>query len=189
INWAMINGDTTTGVTTFMLDEQIDTGDIIDYREVKIEESDNFKSLHDKLMNVGAQLVEESVKQIASETLKLKPQRENSQMRGAPKIFKETCKIDWNNDCRTIFNFVRGLSPYPTAWTDFKGAYGDQFSMKIYEVNIEFTPHNRAIGEVVTDNRTFVKVACKDGYVLLKNIQIAGKKQMDIVSYLCGNKM
>lgn len=189
INWALINGDIVSGVTTFMLDHKIDTGAIIDRREVSIEESDDCGTLHDKLMNVGAELVEESVKQIVSGSLKLKPQIEDGKMRPAPKIFKEDCKIDWNNDCRTIFNFVRGLSPYPAAWSDFGGAYGDAFSMKIFGISYEITNHGRAIGEVVTDNRTFVKIACRDGYVAIDDIQMAGKKRMNVASFLCGNKM
>lgn len=189
INWAIINGDKVSGVTTFMLDHQIDTGAIIDYREVAITESDNCGTLHDKLMNIGAELVEDSIKLIESGALKVKPQRETEKMRLAPKIFKDDCKIDWNNDCMAIFNFVRGLSPYPAAWSDFNGAYGDTFSMKIYCVSYEIIDHKREIGEVVTDNRTFVKVACKDGYILLDDIQMAGKKRMNIASFLCGNKM
>lgn len=189
INWALINGDIVSGVTTFMLDHKIDTGAIIDRIEVAIEESDNCGTLHDKLMNVGAELVEESIKQIVGGSLKLKPQIEDGKMRPAPKIFKEDCKIDWNNDCRTIFNFVRGLSPYPAAWSDFDGAYGDAFSMKIFGISYEITNHERAMGEVVTDNRTFVKVACRDGYVAINDIQMAGKKRMNVASFLCGNKM
>ncbi len=132
INWAVINGDKVSGVTTFMLDSKIDTGDIIESREVEITPTDTAGTLHDKLMAVGAQLVEDSIKMIEEGSLVLKPQNNELQMRPAPKIFKPDCKVDWNKDCTTIHNLIRGLSPYPAAWSDFDGRYGEQFSIRYF---------------------------------------------------------
>lgn len=190
INWAIINGDKKSGVTTFMLDEKIDTGDIIGSREVEISDEDNFGTLHDKLMNEGVKLVEDSVKWVANGEISLQKQSENENLRPAPKIFKEDCKIDWSLDCKSIVNLIRGLSPYPTAWTDFGGAYGEQFSMKIFGAQAEICDTQSAdIGSVVTDGKKYLKIVSKDGYVELLDVQASGKKRMDVGSFVRGNKI
>ena len=189
INWAVINGDTFSGVTTFMLDNKIDTGDIIDNRRVEILPEDNAGTLHDKLMMTGASLVEESVNMISKGELKLKPQSEDSEMRPAPKIFKADCKIDWNKDCIEINNLIRGLSPYPAAWSDFDAKYGKDFSMKIYLSTVECCSVKENAGEVVTDGKSYLKVACNGGYISLLEVQAAGKKRMKIEDFLRGNKL
>ncbi len=189
INWAVINGDIISGVTTFMLDSKIDTGDIIDSREVQITHEDNAGTLHDKLMIIGASLVEDSINMISQGDLKLKPQSEDSKMRPAPKIFKNDCKIDWNKDCIEINNLIRGLSPYPAAWSDFDAKYGDEFSMKIFNSTVEPANVKEGFGEVVTDGKNYLKVACSGGYISLNEVQVAGKKRMSIGDFLRGNKM
>lgn len=189
INWALINGDTETGVTTFMLDEQIDTGDIIEVRKVPITEEDNAGTLHDKLMYAGGELVLHSVDRIEQGKLTLHKQPDISEkMRPAPKIFKDTCKIDWNNDIVAVKNLIRGLSPYPAAWTDFDGKYS-AVSLKIFAVKTEFCSHGLICGEVVTDGRHALKVACNGGFIHILELQLSGKKRMDTEAFLRGNRM
>lgn len=188
INWAVINGDVKTGVTTFMLDNNIDTGEIIDYKEIEIKESDNAGIIHDKLMYIGGDLVLESVDKIIAGNLKTKPQIDfkESQCRPAPKIFKEDCKINWDNNTTQVHNTIRGVSPYPAAWTDFGGKYGEKVSMKIFSSEMEIETHNMNCGEVVCDKKKVLKVATKDGFIHILDAQLAGKKRMDIQSLLQG---
>lgn len=188
INWSIINGDTKTGVTTFMLDNNIDTGEIIDFKEVEITDNDNVGTIHDKLMTVGGELVLESVDKIISGNLETKPQANfaESKRRGAPKIFKEDCKIDWNNESVKIHNLIRGLSPYPAAWTDFGGKYGDKITMKLFTTEIELSQHFLECETVICDTKKVLKIATKDGYIVIKDAQLAGKKRMDIESLLRG---
>lgn len=188
INWAIINGDTKTGVTTFMLDNNIDTGEIIDFKEVDITDKDNVGVIHDKLMEIGGSLVLESVDKIISGNLETKPQANfaESLRRGAPKIFKEDCKVNWNDESIKIHNLIRGLSPYPAAWTDFGGKYGDNISMKLFTSEIELTQHNLECGTLVCDSKKVFKFATKDGFIIIKDAQLAGKKRMDIESLLRG---
>lgn len=191
INWAVINGDKKTGVTTFMLDHDIDTGEVIDYKEVEITSSDNAGSIHDKLMYVGGDLVIESVNQIIEERLVTKPQKSytESMQRAAPKIFKDDCKINWNKNTTEIHNLIRGLSPYPAAWTDFGLKYGSEISMKIFSSEIEAVSHNLKCGDVVCDAKKVFKIATLDGFIHVKDAQLAGKKRMDIESLLRGCRL
>ncbi|MFI3268072.1 MAG: methionyl-tRNA formyltransferase [Rikenellaceae bacterium] len=191
INWSIINGDTKTGVTTFMLDNNIDTGEIIDFKEVEITDGDNVGTIHDKLMEIGGELVLESVDKIISGNLETKPQANfaESQRRGAPKIFKDDCKIDWNNESLKIHNLIRGLSPYPAAWTDFGGRYGENVSMKIFTTEIELTSHNLKCGDIICDSKKTLKFATQDGFIVIKDAQLAGKKRMDIESLLRGCRL
>lgn len=183
INWAVINGDKTSGVTTFFIEDQIDTGNIIFQEKVRIEAYHNAGDLHDKLMRIGSQLVCKTIDAIADGTApNIKQEGKATQ---APKIFKDICQIDWNKDINSIHNHIRGLSPYPTAWTTlFNGK-----SLKVYKSRKQAITHDAIIGSVLTDGKSHLKVAVKDGFIFLEEIQLAGKKRMDISDFLRGFQM
>lgn len=188
INWAIINGDKQTGITTFFLDHDIDTGKVIQRVAVPIEETDNVENVHDKLMHLGSDLVVETVENILSGNVKPIPQEElttDEPLRPAPKIFKETCEIDWTKGVEATYNFVRGLSPYPAAWTTLHDGNKSKV-LKIYATRKELCPAEHAPGTLVTDGKTYLKVAQPDGYQQLTTIQLAGKKRMDIADFLRG---
>ncbi len=187
INWAVINGDTETGCTTFFLKHKIDTGDVIMQYKEPIHPEDNVGSLYTRLMNNGAQLVLDSVRQIENDEVILKPQEELSESKEAPKIFKETCEINWNKPSETVHNFVRGLSPYPCAWTIL-----NEKTCKIYTTTLLSETADIKIekGEnYVTDNKKYLYFKTSDGFISVKELQIQGKKRMDIESFLRGNKL
>jgi methionyl-tRNA formyltransferase len=181
INWAIINGEKESGVTTFFIDEKIDTGNIIFQEKIKIEKAENAGSLHDKLMDIGSQLITKTIDAIKQQNApSIKQEGDTTQ---APKIFKSDCKIDWQNNGKTILQKILGLSPYPSAWTNLMGDPNKVF--KIYDASIEFTNHNLKIGDVGLDKTQF-KVAVKDGFICLKEVQISGKKRMKIDEFLRG---
>lgn len=188
INWAIINGDTETGITTFFLDHNIDTGEIIQRVKIPILDTDNAEDVHDKLMHLGASLVVETVENIAKGTVKPIPQSQietNDPLRPAPKIFKDTCKINWENGVKRVYDFIRGLSPYPAAWTTLK--HGEKSSiLKIYASHKEYASHDVSLGTVITDGKSYFKIALSDGYLYLDTLQIAGKKKMEINDFLRG---
>ena len=184
INWAIINGETKTGVSTFFIDEKIDTGEMILQEEVDILPTENAGDLHDKLMTVGSKLVIKTVKLIESDSVKTTPQPENKNIKTAYKLNKNNCKIDWNEDSQTIYNKVRGLSPYPAAWSTLLND-GDELSVKIYKVEKEDSSHSYPAGTIISGKHE-VKVAVKNGYINLKEIQLPGKRKMDIKSLLNG---
>lgn len=188
INWAIINGEKETGVTTFFLQHEIDTGDLILQKKIAIHRTDNAEAIHDKLMALGAQTVVETVDCILDGTAPKMPQPKATELKTAPKIFKETCKINWDNDCESIYNFVRGLSPYPTAWSELMNDNTPSIPMKIYEVTTEQTSHTHTPGTIVTDGKKDLKVACKDGFVTIKSLQLSGKKRMNSDEFLRGYK-
>lgn len=188
INWAIINGDTETGITTFFLDHQIDTGRVIQRVAVPILDTDNASDVHDKLMLLGSDLVIETVDHILNGTVTSIPQSElqtNEPLRPAPKIFKETCRIDWHQGMKRVYDFVRGLSPYPAAWTEWT-ANGKQTVMKIYQTAKEPAAVSEPVGTVLTDGRTYLKVALADGYLHIESLQLAGKKRMAVADFLRG---
>lgn len=188
INWAIINGDTETGITTFFLDHQIDTGRVIQRVAVPILDTDNASDVHDKLMLLGSDLVVETVDHILNGTVTSIPQSElqtDEPLRPAPKIFKDTCRIDWNLGVKRVYDFVRGLSPYPAAWTEWT-AGGKQTVMKIYQTAKEFAAVSEPVGTVLTDGRTYLKVALADGYLHIESLQLAGKKRMAVADFLRG---
>ncbi|MFR9602990.1 MAG: methionyl-tRNA formyltransferase [Rikenellaceae bacterium] len=190
INHAIINGDTKSGVTTFMLNHKIDEGAILGQREVEILPSDNVGSLYEKLMTVGQDLVVESVDRIASGDVTPVDQSEitTSQMRPAPKIFKDDCLIDWSWEGARIVNFVRGLSPYPAAWTNLYGINGEATTTaKIFDVRFEAKP-SAQVGRIVSDDRKFIGVECADGVVYIESIQMAAKKRLLTKELLLGFK-
>ncbi|MDL2265766.1 methionyl-tRNA formyltransferase [Parabacteroides sp. OttesenSCG-928-G07] len=191
INWAVINGEKETGVTTFILTHGMDTGKIIKQRKIAIHESDNVGVVHDKLMHIGAELVTETVDLIRENRVNALSQdllSENIELHPAPKLFKETCRINWEQSAIDIYNFIRGLSPYPAAWTNLIDAKGDAFVLKIYQTEKLLTPHTHQKGSILSDNKSFIDIAVRDGYVRLLSIQLAGKKQMDVSSFLNGFK-
>ena len=190
INWAVINGDTETGITTFFLQHEIDTGNVIQQVRVPIADTDNVEIVYDKLMHLGGALVTETVDNILAGTVRPIPQEEMApcdELRPAPKIFKETCRINWQTGVKRCYDFVRGLSPYPAAWTELTTA-GKTQVLKVYETEKEFTSHQHPLGTLHTDGKTFLKVALTDGYLHLRQIQLAGKKRMAITDFLRGFK-
>lgn len=189
INWAVINGDTETGITTFFLKHEIDTGEIIDQVRVPIADTDNVEVVYERLMRLGGDLVLKTVDAILEGSVKTIPQEELAQvgeLRPAPKIFKETCRIDWTIGVKRIYDFVRGLSPYPAAWTEFYQEGADPIMLKIFETEKLFCEHSLAPGTIVTDCKTYFKIASSDGYVNVLSLQLAGKKRMEINDFLRG---
>ncbi|MBR3896652.1 MAG: methionyl-tRNA formyltransferase [Bacteroidaceae bacterium] len=194
INWAIINGDTETGITTFFLQHEIDTGEVIQQVRVPIADEDNVEVVHDKLMNLGGRLVTETVDAILAGEVKPVPQEElmklsQEELRPAPKIFKDTCRIDWTKGVKGVYDFVRGLSPYPAAWTELVGADGSSQVLKIFQTEKNFFSHGEKIGTVSTDGKTYLRVALADGYLNILSLQLAGKKRMPVADFLRGFKM
>lgn len=188
INWAIINGEAESGVTTFKLKHEIDTGNVMFQAKTSISQTTTAGELHDSLMNIGAELVLKTVKAIESGDYELKPQND-SQSIHAPKLYKETCKINWNSDAKKIYNLIRGLSPYPAAFTEFIDKNNQTLGIKIFKSEIEEVPHNQMPGDVSCDNKTYLKVACINGFIHIKELQMAGKKKMMIEEFLRGFKM
>ena len=190
INWAVMNGDTETGITTFFLKHEIDTGEVIQQVKVPIADTDNVEIVYDKLMMLGGDLVLETVDAILNGTVKSIPQEEmfasEAELRPAPKIFKETCRIDWNKGVKGVYDHVRGLSPYPAAWTELCAPEGSRQVLKIYETEKQFVEHTLPVGMIDTDGKTYFRIAVNDGYVNLLSIQLAGKKRMNVGDFLRG---
>jgi methionyl-tRNA formyltransferase len=186
INWAIINGEKQSGVTTFKLQHEIDTGDILFSQSVDIRDDETAGELHDDLMATGAGLLLKTVRALASGNAKETPQAhiKAEDIKHAPKIFKEDCQIKWEQPVEQIYNLVRGLSPYPAAWTTLNGKV-----LKIYKATREHVKPDVAPGEVISDNKTYLKIAAADGYLSLLEIQLEGKKKMDIEAFLRGNKI
>lgn len=188
INWAIINGDSETGVTTFFLKHEIDTGDIIYQERIPILPDDNAETMHDKLMVLGADLTARTLQDILAGNVKPIPQSEipTDELRPAPKIFKETCRIDWNQPSRRIFDFIRGLSPYPAAWTVLHTSSGTDQDFKIFAAEPVPGAPLQQPGTIMCDGRKSLCVATADGALHLLEVQIAGKKRMPVSSFLCG---
>ncbi|RIV45984.1 methionyl-tRNA formyltransferase [Flagellimonas pelagia] len=187
INWAIINGETETGVTTFFIDEKIDTGNIILQQKEKIMLEDNVGDLHDRLMETGAKLVVETCKLIGQGSVELKAQQESADLKPAPKIHKETCEIDWNHSMKAIYDHIRGLSPYPGAWTTLVQG-GKEEQIKIFATQMESGNHNYNVGTLVVDKKS-IKVAVKNGFILLMELQLPGKRRMKVNEVLNGLKL
>ena len=186
INWAVINGDKETGVTTFFLKHEIDTGNIILQEKIDILAEDNAGTIHDKLMILGGQLTKKTVDCILEENVKEIPQKEDIELRSAPKIFKDTCRLSFENEVENVHNFVRGMSPYPTAWIELLHKESkDLTTMKIFETSFEKKQSQFWAGTILTDNKTFAKIVCSDGELSLLSVQLAGKKRMSIKDLLC----
>jgi len=188
LNWAIINGDKETGVTSFLLKQEIDTGNILFREKIPIGPEMTVGELHDSLMVIGADLVLKTVDALADgaiiptpqDMLSIDPTRLH-----APKIFKENCRIDWGRPGNNINNLVRGLSPYPAAWTNFQLA-GSETSVKIFKASVEQANHQCKHGEILSDNKKYLKIACADGFLHILDLQLAGKKRMGIAEFLRG---
>ncbi|MBL4644124.1 MAG: methionyl-tRNA formyltransferase [Flavobacteriaceae bacterium] len=185
INWAIINGESKTGVTSFFIDDKIDTGEIILQRESAIKEDETVGELHDTLMYLGAELVIETVELIKNDKVTTYKQPELEE-KTAYKLFPDNCKIDWDDTLDNIYNKVRGLNPYPAAWsTIYTNEEG--IATKLYRVEKETVPHSDAVGKIITTKKT-LKVAAKNGYLIIHEMKLSGKKKMDIQSLLNGFK-
>ena len=189
INHAIINGETVTGLTTFFLNEEIDKGAVILQERVAIRPDETAGELHDALMHLGNQMVVETIRRI--ETNQVQPITQETLAQGAvlkeaPKIFKDFCYIPWDKDCQAIYNLIRGLSPYPAAHTTLRSDTGEVLELKVYASEMEFCQSPEPCGTVVTDNKTFLKIAAKDGFIRLTTVQQAGKKAMEIADFLRG---
>jgi methionyl-tRNA formyltransferase len=189
INWTIINGETQTGITTFFINKKIDEGNILLSEKVEISKEDNAGTLHDKLQNIGKSLVLRTLNEIENGTHTEIKQPRSSNLKFAPKLYKENCVIDWSWSAEQIFNFIRGLSPYPTAFSKYKNEENEEMILKIFSCETEITVHNFPYGKIQTDNKNFLKVACSDGYIYIKELQIFGKKRMSIEDFLRGNKL
>ena len=188
LNWAIINGDQETGVSTFLLKQEIDTGNILFQEKVLIGPEETVGELHDKLMLIGAELVLKTVDALAAGTVNPLEQCSmnfDETRLHAPKIFRENCKIDWRKTVISIHNLIRGLSPYPAAWTNLRGN-GSETGVKIFKALVEQTPHQCHPGEIVSDNKTYLKIACADGFLHVLDLQLAGKKRLEIAPFLRG---
>ena len=194
INWAIINGEKETGVTTFFLKHEIDTGDIIYREKVTIDENTTAGELHDKLMSVGSELVLKTVQVIATGNPQLETQstflKQNEEPKHAPKIFKDDCKINWTKCLNEVHDFIRGLSPYPAAFTEFISPDEKKsrvLGIKIFRTTKE-TGNTTSIGEIISDNKTFIKIAVNGGYINILELQLAGKKKVKVAEFLNGFK-
>lgn len=181
INWAIINGEKETGVTTFKLQHEIDTGNIIDQKKIRIEEDDTAGKLHDKLMPAGAQLILKTVQRITDNDYKLLPQSGTNIIKAAPKIFKEDCRINWNKNVDQVYDLIRGLSPYPAAWTILNGK-----QLKILMGRKAKAQPIPSPGIAETDHKTYFRIACSNGWLYITDLQLEGKKRMGIEEFLRG---
>ncbi len=188
INWAVINGETETGITTFFLQHEIDTGNIIMQQKIDIAPDDNAGIVHDKLMYLGSDLVLQTVNQIESGNVASIPQPEG-ELKPAPKIFKDTCRINFNTTAESVRNLVRGLAPYPAAWIELADAEGNTTNMKIYEVSKELCSPTHPANTLVCDGKKVLKVAVQDGYIHLDQVQLAGKKRMPAADLMRGTDL
>ena len=188
INWAVINGDKETGITTFFFIHEIDTGNIILQEKVAIDEEDNAGDVHDKLMYLGADLVLKTLKMIEEDNVITRPQ-DDAQASPAPKIFKDTAKLDFDKYAADIRNLVRGMAPYPAAWFNIKLQDGNESMMKIFKVLTEEKNHNYSVGTILTDGKKMLKIACKDGFINLLEVQMAGKKRMAAEDLMRGTNL
>lgn len=189
INWAIINGEKETGVTTFFLKHEIDTGNIILQRSTPISDDDNVGTLYDRLMNMGADLVVETMERITMGDVSTMPQDDGVAVNPAPKIFKEDCKINWQKSAIELHNFVRGLSPYPAAFTEVKNDKGQVLSLKVLETEVIDQTVSEQPGTLISDGKKQLYFATEEGYLSIKRLQLAGKKAMTTEELLRGTKL
>ena len=190
IHHAIINGEKETGLTTFLLQKEIDTGNILFQKKLKIGEEETVGELHDRMMVAGSQLLVETIEQLRKGAIKPIDQRQLIQpktiLRPAPKIFKDDCRIRWNNDLDTVHNFIRGLSPFPGAFSELISPKGDILTVKIYKASREMSSIQLHPGTILTDGKTYLKVAVVDGFIQLYELQLAGKKRLQTIELLHG---
>jgi methionyl-tRNA formyltransferase len=188
INWAVINGEKQTGVTTFLLRHEIDTGNILFQQSIDIQPTDNAGTIHDKLMQIGSELVLKTVKAIEKGEIQPIPQQILETQKPAPKIFKDDCRLDFSKSAAELHNFVRGLSPYPAAFFEFL-KNGEPTTIKVFETLPEIYEHNFELGKILTDGKKELKITVSDGFLHIKTLQISGKKQMSAEDFLRGNSL
>ncbi|MEO8412442.1 MAG: methionyl-tRNA formyltransferase [Ginsengibacter sp.] len=188
INWAIINGEKETGVTTFKLQHDIDTGNILIQKKIEIGDIENAGELHDRMMEIGAALMLETIQRLEENKLTEIPQSsavntfgDINPLRHAPKIFTETCQINWQKNANEIYNFIRGLSPYPAAFTFLKTK-----KIKIFRAEKEIADVKESPGEIISDHKSFLKFACSNGYISVSELQVEGKKKMSVPDFLRG---
>ncbi len=190
LNWAVINGEKKTGVTTFLLDHKIDTGKIIFKREIEIAENDTVGDIHDRLMEIGAKLVTETVDALATGNYEALAQTDiftESEIKHAPKIYKDDCKVNWENSVEPIRNLIRGLSPYPTAWTKLVHIdSGQEIQVKLFFAKTVDVVETAVPGTIKTDGKKVLNVACGNGWLQITDLQLAGKKRMKTEDFLRG---
>lgn len=192
INWVLINGESETGLTTFFIDDKIDTGEIIFREKVQIGENDTAGDLHDRMMVKGSELVLKTVQAIDEGTVTTQPQPElekgQKELKAAPKIYKDDCKIDWTKPAKNIHDLIRGLSPYPAAFSFLKKEGEDKIQVKIFKTEYEISPHKLKPGSLLTDDKNYLKIASHNGFINVKELQLAGKKRMNVQDFLRGFK-
>ena len=186
INWAIINGEHETGVTTFMLNERIDEGGILLQRTTPITPDDNAETLHDRLASMGSQLVVETLRGLQQGTLHPKPQPIVTELNLAPKIFKPDCAINWNQQGRRVVDFIRGLSPYPAATMLMEDDKGKEQSFKVFQASFQ-SDANSAVGQLVTEKKSVLKIGVKDGFLHVLSLQLSGKKRITAEEFLRGH--
>lgn len=188
INWVIINGEKESGVTTFFLKHEIDTGNVLFTEKVTLTGHETAGDLHDRLMHKGAGLLVKTVKAVESGRYNEHPQAslhaEDAELKNAPKIYKDDCKIDWNRPVIEVYNLIRGLSPVPTAFTELNGK-----TLKIYRANYQETEPGVQPGGFITDNKSHLKFAAKDGFISVTDVQLEGKKRMEIAEFLRGVRL
>lgn len=192
INWAIINGEKETGVTTFFLQHEIDTGNIIMQKKTPIGDDENIGELYDRLMGIGSNAVLETMERIVAGNVQTTPQPKSENLKPAPKLFKETCKLDFSDTVENVRNKIRGLSPYPAAWMDLTLADGTKTTMKVFEAQTDIqdgTSDEKGFGSLETDGKSFLRVKCGNGWLRLHDVQIAGKKRMNVKDLLNGIKL
>ncbi len=185
IHWAVINGETKTGVTSFFIDEQIDTGDMLLSKTCEISKHENVGEVHNKLMTLGAELALETCDAIFTKSVQTKKQENSTDLKIAPKLFKDNCKIDWSRSSEEIHNHIRGLSPYPVAWTYFIKSKGEEQSVKLFKSSFSIVKHNHENGKIECSKKS-LSIYTNDGCIEILELQIPGKKKMDIQSFLNG---
>ncbi|MEO0333799.1 MAG: methionyl-tRNA formyltransferase [Bacteroidota bacterium] len=190
INWAIINGETETGMTTFMIRHEIDTGNILFQEKEPIHPDDTAGALYERLMQKGAKLVLKTVTAISQNEYSLTPQENIAELKLAPKIHRETCQIDWSQPAEQIRNFVRGLSPYPAAWTELTLADGSKKNCKIFSVNhADQSATDYSPGDFITDNKAYLHMRANDGWLAVEELQLEGKRRMTIDELLRGTTL
>jgi methionyl-tRNA formyltransferase len=189
INWAVVNGETKTGVTTFFLNHEIDKGSVIFSEEITIGRSETAGDVHDRLMAVGAKLVVKTIAAISNGSAVSREQHlmeVPDPLKNAPRIFKKDCRIKWEMNAETVYNFIRGMSPCPTAWSEIINTRGEILTVKIYFGTIINRVHCREYGAIESDGKTYLCVAVRDGFINIESIQLQGKKRMGIAEFLRG---
>lgn len=188
INWAVINGEKETGATTFFISHQIDTGDILMHEKITITEEDTAGTVHDKLMHLGSALLVKTIDAIADGTIKAMPQPSFEVLKHAPKIFRDDCKIDWNKPCEDVFNFIRGLSPYPGAYTNLESVTGEKMGLKVFS-SLKNNIMNLGSGALSTNDKNQLFIGCANGAIEVTELQVEGRKKMKTADFLRGFPM